>query len=1140
MIVASGDAEFSAKDNALSVAGAHVTDLALMLRTGNNEIGGVVTEARSGAPLGDIEVACWTQPNNQRGAARKETTRTDADGVFSFPPRKEYGQALVVASRGDQRAVASSWYSPGNREMRRAQESVVFFTDRAIYRPGQTIHFKGIKCHSDPDKGDYHTVAGSPVKVSLRDPNNKESATLELKTNDRGSFSGSFTAPAGGLLGRFRIIAENLGHAFVSVEEYKRPKFFAEISPPAAAAALGAAVEITGRAEAYTGAPVDGAKVTWRVTRAARWPDWIRWCWWFLPPDDDQEIADGTAVTNADGTYQIRFEALPDAAIDPETEPVFDFMIEVAVTDPSGETREATRTVSVAYTTLRAGLSAPPWLEANKDFALKVRTESHDGEPRPTEGVVRIHALKQPAECPRPPVADNPEEYGILPDVEPVDGPSPVNPHPWPLGEVVKEIPWNAGQGGEVELKVQLPVGMFRAVLETQDANGRKVKAYLGLHAVDAAAAAFPVKMPFFTGVPEAKREPGQTYTLVWGSGYPAARALAEWFKDGRLLKREWSAPGRTQHTFSWQVDEAQRGGLTVQVRQFAMNRIESATHTVEVPWTNKQLALRWERITSKLEPGARETWTAILSGPDGEAAAAEMVATLYDASLDAFVAHRFATLNGLLRTERGIWWREQFSGESESFRQQMAWSGGPRFAMKDIFRQWVPEVMPFGQRGRRLREAPMMLRGVAAGGFGGMADAAPMAAEALFDAAEPRMAAGVDYSFGAVASPAGPPDAPATPKPDLSQVTARANLQETAFFFPHLTTEPDGTVRISFVMPEALTKWRFLGLAHDNDLRSGLLEGETVTSKDLMVQPNPPRFLREGDTLEFTVKITNRSDREQSGRASLALADAATDADLTAKLGVTAQEQDFTVPAGESRTLSWRLTVPDGAGFLRYKAVASSGALSDGEEGWLPVIPRRILVTESMALPIRNAGTKEFRFEKLLASGQSDTLESRFLHLQVASQPAWYAVMALPYLMEFPHECAEQIFNRYYANALASHIARSDPKIKRVFEQWRGTEALDSPLMKNPDLKGILLDETPWLREAQNEAEARRRVGLLFDENMIAEQGERALRKLREMRNDDNRWPWFPGGPGNEYISLYVATGFARLRALGVETDIS
>jgi hypothetical protein len=1155
LIVASGDPAFAIRDNSIAVAAVHVTDLALALRARDGEFGGIVTDARSGAPLEGIGVGFWMERNRLPGV-RSETTKTDAAGLFALKPGGEHGQILVVALRDGNRAVAGTWHHPGGRERpSEARESVVFFTDRAIYRPGQTIHFKGIKCRTHAQKGDYQTVAKSPVKVVLRDPNGKEIETLDLQTNERGSFAASFTAPSGSVLGMFRIEARGLGTTAVRVEEYKRPKFFTEIKAPAAAAALGQRVEVTGMAEAYTGAAVDGAKVEWRVKRATRWPVWIRWCWWFVPPTgEEQEIANGTAVTAADGSYQIAFTAAPDKALDPETEPVFDFIVTAAVTDPAGETREATRVVSVAYTTVRASLGAPAWLAADGEFALKARVESHDGEPRPAEGVVRVFKLRGPETCPRPAPGGG---YRPQPAARDAAGdPASPDPNQWPLGEVVRELPFNIGESGEIELPLALPAGWFRAVLETTDTNGRKVQALLGLECVDPRAERFPVKIPFFTGTPKAALEPGETFTLVWGSGYAEARALVEWFKDGKLMKREWSAAGRTQQAFSWSVDEPLRGGFTVRVSQFTMNVQAGETRVVQVPWTNKKLALSWERITSKLEPGAKETWTAVIKGPDGEAAAAEMVATLYDASLDAFVPHRFPGLAGQFRNEHGVWWRVQFSNQEAGFNGYAGWEGGGRFGMDELFRSFVPEVDPFGgglhgmfalgggfggggARGLRMRNGAAMAMPM-------VAEAAGMDAFAASDAAPPAPGAPV----GAVAKSAevGDPfggereeeEGEAAPGPDLSQVSARANLQETAFFFPHLASEADGTVRMTFTMPEALTRWKFLGFAHDPALRSGFLEGETVTAKDLMVQPNPPRFLREGDTLEFTVRITNQSDQEQTGKAALTLADAAGGADLTAALGISAPEQAFSVPAKESRTLSWRLSVPDGAGFLRYKAVAASGALADGEEGWLPVIPRRILVTESLALPIRNAGEKNFTFQKLLDSGKSDTLQSKFLHVQVVSQPAWYAVMALPYLMEFPHECAEQLFNRYYANALASHIARSDPKIARIFEQWKGTDALDSPLMKNADLKGILLEETPWLREAGDEAAARRRVALLFDENSIGEQLERALAKLNGMQNHDGRWPWFPGGPGNEFISLYIATGFGRLRALGVETDIS
>ncbi|MBM3891144.1 MAG: alpha-2-macroglobulin family protein, partial [Verrucomicrobia bacterium] len=353
------------------------------------------------------------------------------------------------------------------------------------------------------------------------------------------------------------------------------------------------------------------------------------------------------------------------------------------------------------------------------------------------------------------------------------------------------------------------------------------------------------------------------------------------------------------------------------------------------------------------------------------------------------------------------------------------------------------------------------------------------------------------------------------------------------------MVSDKDGVVRMTFTMPEALTTWRFLGFAHDRACRSGYLEGKTVTAKDLMVQPNPPRFLREGDVVEFTVKVTNQTDARQTGRVRLTFNDARTEQSADKLLDNFKPELDFDLPAKESRSCAWRIQVPDGAPFLTYKAVASTGKVSDGEEGYLPVLARRILVTESLPLPIRGPATKKFEFNKLLKSGQSSTLRHQSLTVQMVSNPAWYAVMALPYLMEFPHECTEQTFNRLYANALARFIANSDPKIRRVFDQWKGTPALDSPMEKNQDLKSVMIEETPWLRQAQSESQARKNVGILFDANRLDNETERVLQKLTEAQLPDGAWPWFPGGRGNDYITLYITTGFGRLRHLGADLRV-
>jgi hypothetical protein len=707
--------------------------------------------------------------------------------------------------------------------------------------------------------------------------------------------------------------------------------------------------------------------------------------------------------------------------------------------------------------------------------------------------------------------------------------------------------------GGTARVRVTLETGLYRVKLATRDRSGRPVSALLPLRVLDPAAGRCAIKVADVFAVRQGTVEPGQEFLAVWGTGYERGPAYIEIEHRGRMLSAYWTRPGQTQVAIRQKVDEAMRGGFTVRVTRVRENRAYLHEQLVSVPWTNKRLSLRWEHFVSKLQPGQHETWTAVISGPDATRAAAEMVATLYDASLDAFAPHGWPGGIGGFRTSIDLrnpsfrvgpaglahvlgWWvRDRRSGSLvyRSLPIGLLWGDytygllglpAPKGARASDSRTWgavrqLDELSVDAEKRVDTKSSATKQR----------LAAAPMA-EAVVSANEAPMRGGrggeVPGSSGlGVTSPA----------PNLDRVTARRNLEETAFFFPQLMSDANGEVRMEFTVPEALTEWRFLAFAHDDGLRCGVLEGRAVTSKDLMVQPNPPRFLREGDELEFTVKVTNRSDAPQRGRVRLTFAEAASGAPADAALQNRAPEQVLDVPARASRTYSWRLRVPDDLGALSYKAVASTGRLSDGEEGWLPVLARSILVTESLPLPIRGAQVKVFDFERLRRSGESGTLRQKTLTVQMVSNPAWYAVMALPYLIEYPYECSEQTFNRLYANTLARHIAQSDPKIRRVFDQWRDTKALDSPLEKNQDLKSVTLEETPWLRQAQAESQARRNVGILFDSNRLDHETDRLLERMDQLQLPDGSWPWFPGGRGDDYITLYITTGFGRLRHLGV-----
>ncbi|MBN9119881.1 MAG: hypothetical protein J0I06_12095, partial [Planctomycetes bacterium] len=1148
-LVVSHAEDFGAAQNSVNYTEIWVSDLALVNRHdySRSEVAGMVTDNRSGAPAEGAKVQVWTRGPNG-GWNVGPAGATDKNGLYAIPVDPDRAHTVVVTHKEQQLAGAHDQYTYRGGRHEGGGEQTVFFTDRSLYRPGQTIHFKGIAIRFNQSNDNYETIADRDVDVIFSDVNGKEVARHRARTNDYGSFAGTFIAPRDRLTGRMSLrTANGNGYAAVTAEEYKRPKFKVEVEAPKEAGKLNDTVKVPGKAVQYNGVPVGGAKVTFRVTREVRYPDWFfESCWWRpVPARPAQEIAHGVVTTEPDGGFTIPFVARPDLSVPEKDEPSFRYTVTADVTDTTGETRSAVRSVNVGYVALRATVSADAWLVSEKESAFAISTTTLDGEGQAAKGTLKIHTLKQPDKVVRPDLDGGYRPRfrpGAAANEEPL--PDPSKPQSWEPGDAVFTSAFDTNGNGKAELKSKLPAGVYRAVLETQDKFGKKVTARHQFTVVNPAADKFNVKVPNVVTAPKWSVEPGAAFTMLWGSGYDTARAFIEVEHRGKILQAFWTEKNATQHVVSVPVNEQMRGGFTVRVTQVRENRAYLTSRHVDVPWTNKNLTVRWERFVSKLEPGAKETYTAVITGPDAKKAVAEMVAAMYDASLDAYLPHDWMHRFGVFRYDHS-YTNLGFDNQSKWFNHiHCHWPVAHKPV--DLTYRGFPTELTFNwQRydyfgkggGYGFGDQPVWDRGALAEGMAvptaGM-PAAPPGAMGPALGGEPRKNAadGKPAELQNGGQPGG------SPGPDLSKIAARANLNETAFFFPHLVSDAKGTVRVPFTVPEALTKWKFLGFAHDKQLRSGFLTDSVVTAKDLMAQPNPPRFLREGDVLEFTVKVSNQSATRQKGTARLSFKDARTDKPVDAALGLTNADQPFDLGAGESRTLAWKIAVPDDLGPIVYKAVAATDRLSDGEEAVLPVLSKRVLVQEALPLPIRGPGTREFDFAKLRKSGESATIRHQSLTVQVVSQPSWYAVMALPYLMEFPHECSEQTFNRLYANAVARHIAASDPKIRRVFDQWKNTPALDSPLEKNPDLKSVLLDETPWVRQAVSESQQRRNVGILFDDNRLNAETAALTQKLAQMQYEDGSWPWFPGGRGDDYITLYITTGFGRMRHLGVKID--
>ncbi len=518
------------------------------------------------------------------------------------------------------------------------------------------------------------------------------------------------------------------------------------------------------------------------------------------------------------------------------------------------------------------------------------------------------------------------------------------------------------------------------------------------------------------------------------------------------------------------------------------------------------------------------------ISGNKGEKVAAEMLASMYDASLDQFKPHSWNT--------PGIW--PTYSGTN-------TWIANQNFTFVQSFQKYENEL--FVQQKEKVYDVLNYLpqnniyflkeRNLQSA-ISGVALSAPKAvSDQELILPNSRKSTGVSIIKEKGVSDldmVAPPVKEQISAIDQSQIQIRKNFNETAFFFPDLRTDTAGNIEFSFTMPEALTQWKLMTLAHTKDLAMSYATKTVITQKDLMVQPNAPRFLREGDQMEFIAKIVNLGDKAVSGQADFQLLNATTMNPVDSWFKNNAPSKTFSVAAGQSALVTFNITVPENFNdAVVYRIVAKAGNVSDGEEAAIPVVTNRMLVTETMPLPMHGNGTKEFKFEKLINSGKSNTLTNYGLTVEYTTNPAWYAIQALPYLMEYPYECAEQTLNRYYANAIASKIVNSSPKIKAVFEKWKTTDtaALMSNLQKNEELKSVLLQETPWVLQAQNEEQQKKNIALLFDMVKMNLQLKSTLDKLADMQSPNGGFVWFKGGPDNRYMTQYIVTGIGHLKKL-------
>ena len=1237
-----------------------VTNLALVSMQLPDAYQFQVIDRRDGRPISGAKAQLSYRKNQERDYSEKTFTANE-NGIINIPSSKEYWSYITVTLVNEN---STSVFGPYYIDQRydttgsTTDEVCFLFTDRSIYRPGQPLYFKGIAVLKNEEKSSI--LENIEVSVELQDVNHQTVATQKFKTNDYGSFSGEFILPDSGLTGNFSLQVNSTraklsGYTSFSVEEYKRPKFETFFAPITETFRVNDSITVKGSATAYAGSNITDAKVTYRIKRNAYFPQWYYWHHPYFNTAP-QEITHGETVTDASGNYTIDFKALPDNSLSEESLPTFQYEVIADVTDINGETHTATRIVSVGYHALNASIGASDRMDKTKETdTLSITINNLNQQPVETNGTIKMYKLKAPDKVVRPRPWPAPDYKNWEKDAFENRFPQEAfatedDPATWKKEELVWQSNFDTAKSQKIPIKLskKWKSGRYLIELTTTDAFGQEVKALAQTIVYSDRDKKIADKQLFQISTDRHSYEIGDEVELKVASAAKNLTVSIFVEKDNKIVDTHIIELNDSSKALSIPVTSGDLGGFSINYTYAAFNSFTSGSLRISVPYPKTDLQIETMTFRDKLAPGTDETWAFTIKGPQGEKVSAELLANMYDASLDAFREHfwsfdplmqpyyysniytdasqsfgvnSFRTLldNDVLdinlRYYDSFNWFQLNFADSYWFRQQnLRKNRNPsraKFMVVDSIPEGIVKGIVMDNEGNPLPGANIVISGTSNGitsnfdgefslevlegstliysyighktfkhalddynfikvylaedhselnevvsvGYTNKSGREPMAMDMTADESplnqeQKAVISSTESEEDSLNINASGVEVVNTEEKDekesLDQVQIRKNMKETAFFFPKLKTDKDGNVFFNFTTPEALTQWKLQLLAHTKSLESAITSLETVTQKELMVIPNAPRFLREGDEINISTKIVNLTNKTLSGEARLVLTDAVNNIDISKKLlsrsssgrvaagggGQVDSIKKFQVDSMGNTQVSWRLKIPDGLQAVQYKIAAKAGNFSDGEQNLLPILTNRTLVTETLPMWVRSNGTKTFSLEKL-KDNTSSTLQHHKLTLEITSNPAWYAVQALPYLMEYPYECNEQTFARYYANALASHIANSNPRIQEVFKQWAGSDTVISDLEKNEELKSLLIQETPWLRDAQNETEQKKRIGLLFNLDKMKNEKAKTLKKLKNNQSASGAWPWFDGGYDNRFITQHIITGIGHLEKL-------
>ena len=1061
-----------------------VTDIYTMAESQPNGVTRyVVVSATTGQPIAGahLRIQEYISYNNYNTS----NVQADAKGEYLFKGKSNNGRCEVFAFTDNDKAcpemnVANSYrYYENDRVIQRTE----IFTDRAIYRPGQTVHVAAV-IYDVTDGYKHAATQGKQVTFSLRDANRKELKTVAATTDEYGMCSADFTLPSSGLTGQFYIHVNGWNHIF-RVEEYKRPTFQVEFPEVKQHYEAGDTVVVKGTARTYAGVPVQGATVEYKVVRRMAYWWWSYWRYYDTDiigtGSDDDEVFRGEAVTDSEGAFLVEMPM-----IIPESEyPLFyNFVVTADVTDTAGETHSGQLSLPLGNrkTALSIDIEEQMLLEDNPTMTFHLCNAA--GKDMDASVKFRIDGAK------------------VWQD--------------WPTQKEKELVPMHLKSGKHT----------VEAICQ-----GDTLKRDFVVFSLDDKRPATETDDWFYLSNNQFSND-GKPVTIQVGSSDKDVHIVYSIFTANKLI--ETGAVDKTNELINRKFIYKEEYGDGIALNFAWVKNGKCYTHTAYImrPAPDKRLKLQWTTFRDRLTPGQEEEWTLTVKRPDGKPADAMLTATLYDQSLDQLQKHQWSFYPYMHFSTPSVQWTSPNRYPVSTF-GSYNWS---RLSTRDLVLSHFDEsVFPTWQRSIRIRGA-YKLRSLGAGIPIPMAEMSVARSSDMADVEESSEAlngriGAIDIkSYDKKSDPSaltGIDDGKEVSADFVSEVQIRENLNETAFFYPQLTTDAEGAIALKFTLPESLTTWRFMGLAHTKDMCYGKLEGEAVAKKDVMIQPNMPRFIREGDEATITARIFNTCDHDISGQAILRLIDPETD-----KV-VYESSEPFSLGTGATTTASYPLSLTDQSSLLICQVMAVGEGFSDGEQHYLPLLPSTDRVIVTVPFTQIEPGTKTIDLSQLIpADGKGGKLT-----VEYTNNPAWLMIQALPYIGKPIENNAISQSASYYANSIGQYIVEQNPKAKTAFDLWQqetGNEtSLMSALEKNQDLKELILNETPWVLDADNEAEQKQRLADFFDTNTMQMRLSSSLEKMKNLQRYDGGWSWWPEMPGSFYMTVAVSEMLVRLNAL-------